>query len=622
MRYFIFTLLLLVLISCDQSEEIDHHKDVVAMKSEMIPFDADNIEIVGELNGFDIQLSTKEIEVGLELISIKLTNDKEAKPPKFSLKWKFPSQDIAKFWNPNLGVNKANYYHVNVSSHSTKVAPVITFMNTNDENRFAFAIADALNKVHLSAFIMEEDAYFHCEAVFFDEPYPAINVYETEIIIDRRKKPFYNTLTGITNWWAEKDNYKPAIPPKDAFKSVYSTWYSYHQNLNVDEIVEECRQSKEMGVEVLIVDDGWQTLDNKRGYAYTGDWKPDRIPDMKGFVDQIHDLDMKFMLWYSVPFIGKEAEIYPQYKGKYLYYWESQGTWVLDPRYPEVREFIIGTYEKAINDWGLDGFKLDFMGFFGPSGDTEFTAKDGRDYASINHAVDKLMTDIMSRLKEINPDILIEFRQPYIGPLMRKYGNMLRAADCPNMATINRVRVTDTRLLAGNSAVHADMLMWHPEDAVQHAALQILNIIFSVPQISVRLNEVPQEHKDMIAFWMDYCKQNQEVLLQGDFIPQMPDHLYPMISSIGKEKAITAVYDDSYVETKYFKDLPAFDIINARNKTEVVLLNHADVAIYTMTVSDCKGKVIYTEIVKLNEGARVIPVPPSGLISFVKNQKN
>jgi len=34
---------------------------------------------------------------------------------------------------------------------------------------------------------------------------------------------------------------------------------------------------------LIIVDDGWQTLDSARGYAYTGDWQPERMPDMKGF---------------------------------------------------------------------------------------------------------------------------------------------------------------------------------------------------------------------------------------------------------------------------------------------------------------------------------------------------
>jgi alpha-galactosidase len=228
------------------------------------------------------------------------------------------------------------------------------------------------------------------------------------------------------------------------------------------------------------------------------------------------------------------------------------------------------------------------------------------------------MTDIMQRLKQINPDILIEFRQPYIGPLMRKYGNMFRAADCPNMATINRVRVTDTRLLAGGSAVHSDMLMWHPEDQVEHAALQILNIIFSVPQISVRLNKIPKEHKDMIAFWMDYCNTNMETLLLGHFQPQMPDHLYPLITSVGKDKAITAIYDDCFVETENFKNIKAFDIINARNNTDVILLNKSSLGNYKITVKDCGGHIIYSQTTKLDKGSQVFQVPPSGIIELVK----
>jgi len=618
MRLVLSILLLIGLWGCNCKTKLPQKGNINLMTSDIIPFKSDSIKIEGDLNGFQVELRSQQLENGLEIIHLKMTNSRAATPPKFTLKWSFPSIDIAKFWTPNFGVNKANYYQVNLNSRSTRLAPVISFMNTNDENRFTFAIADALQKVQSSAYIMEEDARFHCEVVFFDEKHPKIKNYETEIIIDRRKKPFYKSLTNITDWWAQHDGYSPATPPSNAFLPVYSTWYSYHQNLDVDAIIEECKTSKQMGIETLIVDDGWQTMDNKRGYAYTGDWKPERIPEMKEFVDRVHKIGMKFMLWYSVPFIGKEAKNFDQFKGKYLYNWESQGTWVLDPRYPKVREFIISTYEKAIEDWGLDGLKLDFMGFFGPRKNTEFTANNGRDYASINQAVDVLMSDIMTRLKQVNPDILIEFRQPYIGPLMRKYGNMLRAADCPNMATINRVRVTDTRLLAGQSAVHSDMLMWHPNDPVEHAALQILNIIFSVPQISVTFNKIPEEHQEMIAYWMNYCNTNRDVLLKGEFQPQMPDHLYPLIKSIGKDKAIIAVYDQVFIKTSSFGELPAFDVINARNSKSLVLLNSVDLGIYQADVYNYKGDHISSQKIELTRGAQVFYVPPSGLIQLNK----
>ncbi|MEA3477960.1 MAG: glycoside hydrolase family 36 protein [Bacteroidota bacterium] len=396
---------------------------------------------------------------------------------------------------------------------------------------------------------------------------------------------------------------------------LYSTWYSFHQNLDVAEVVHQCRLGKKIGLEAVIIDDGWQTMDNQRGYAYTGDWEPVRIPEMKTFVDSIHAQDMKVMLWYSLPFIGENSKLYDQFKGKYLHHWESQSTWVLDPRYPEVREHIIHTYEKALFDWGLDGFKLDFLGWFYPSEDTDLTAREGRDYASVNDALDRLMTDIMLRLKAIRTDILIEFRQPYIGPLMRKYGNMFRAADCPNMGIINRVRTTDLRLLSGNTAVHSDMFRWHAEDPVESAALQILNILFSVPQLSVKLDSIPDDHVKMAAFWIKYWKENKDILMDGKFIPRNPSALYPVLMAFNKNKLIAAIYNDYYVSVDG-PGLKAIDIINAKGSPEVVIAFRKDFGHAKVELVNCLGEKTDEYNIKIKEGIRRFAVPASGLLSI------
>ncbi|NIO10739.1 MAG: alpha-galactosidase, partial [Deltaproteobacteria bacterium] len=252
--------------------------------------------------------------------------------------------------------------------------------------RFTFACSDALNQLRLRSYIREEDARIYCSVELFGEKTPALTEYRVQIRIDRRQIPYYTALREISEWWAAQENYAPAPVPDSARMPMYSTWYSFHQNITADEVVNECKLARELGFEAVIVDDGWQTLDSSRGYAFTGDWEPERIPDMKSFVDRVHQLGMKFLLWYSVPFIGEKAKNYQRFKEKYLRYWEGQGTHVLDPRYPEVREFIIHTYEKALQDWNLDGFKLDFMGFFTAVEDTPMTKAQGRDYASVNEA--------------------------------------------------------------------------------------------------------------------------------------------------------------------------------------------------------------------------------------------
>jgi alpha-galactosidase len=398
---------------------------------------------------------------------------------------------------------------------------------------------------------------------------------------------------------------------------MYSTWYSFHQNLNADDVVDECRIAIKLGFDAVIVDDGWQTLDSQRGYAFTGDWEPVRIPDMKDFVQRVHDLGMKFLLWYSLPFVGENSKNHGRFKGKYLTYWEGQGTYVLDPRYPEVREFIINTYETALKEWGLDGFKLDFIARFTANEQTVLTASDGRDYASVNEAVDKLMTDVMARLRTLNPDILIEFRQPYIGPLMRKYGNMFRATDCPNMAVINRARTTDIRLLCGNTAVHSDMFMWHAEDSVETAALQILNILFSVPQLSVRLDQIPDDHLEMVKFWIGYWRENRDVLLDGEFIPVNPSAVYPKIIARTKSKTIVALYND----VNFSLDGEActnIDIVNAKSSEFAILDLTSDMGNVEIGSYTCKGDLVKKQTLSLKKGVYKFSIPASGLLTVVK----
>ncbi len=212
-----------------------------------------------------------------------------------------------------------------------------------------------------------------------------------------------------------------------------------------------------------------------------------------------------------------------------------------------MRQYLIDKYVAALKDWDLDGFKLDFVDQFVP--DTSSTAgnAEGRDYASVNEAVDRLLTDVMTALRAVKPDIMIEFRQSYIGPLMRKYGNMFRAGDTPDDALTNRVSTTDIRLLAGNTAVHSDMLMWHKEGSTAAAALQLLNVLFSVPQISVKLDEIPAEQLKMLGFWLKFWRKNRSILLDGQFMPGSPALNYPFITATDKKDQITVVFDANTV---------------------------------------------------------------------------
>jgi alpha-galactosidase len=575
------------------------------------------VTVEGDLGPFELSVTARTLADGVEVATLRLEAAAAERPPAISLRWSIPTHDIYGQWNTGARFSKAvgpSWGPSRVSSMLARHAPVMALFGADDGNRLTFAVSDALNTVDLTVGLREEDARIYGGVELFGQRHRPIQAVEIELRFDVRLIPLAKTLADVSAWWAGQPGFEPAPVPELARLPMYSTWYSYHQNVSAPELLIEVERAKALGYEAIIVDDGWQTLDSRRGYAYTGDWRPERMPEMRAFADAVHDRGMKLMLWYSLPLVGEKSAAYPRFEGKYLRYWDGQGAWVLDPRYPETRAHIIDTYRRAMNEWGIDGFKLDFLGFLVATEATELTAEAGRDYASVNEATDRLMTDIMAQLRAINPEILIEFRQPYIGPLMRKYGNMFRAGDAPDAAVDNRVRVTDLRLLSGSTAVHSDMLMWHYDEPVEVAALQMLNILFSVPQLSVRLADIPADHRQMAHFWTAYWRDNRDVLLDGRFEPTAPMANYPMVAAHNARKRIVALYQDMIAVIP--DALPAIDVVNATAATRVVLEANAPLGDYSFTVRDTRGQAVDTGRVSLESGVHAFDVPPAGLLSL------
>ena len=404
------------------------------------------------------------------------------------------------------------------------------------------------------------------------------------------------------------------VPPSSA-EPVYSTWYSFHQNLNEEDLLSECQISKSMGYKVLIIDDGWQTLDSNRGYDFTGDWNPDRFPNFRELVDQIHGLGMKVMIWYSVPFCGVKSQAYQRFKGKFL---TENHRWapVFDPRYPDVREYLIQQYAQALQNWDLDGFKLDFIDDFKVYPETPMDDSPERDFHSVYEATERLMKEVYLTLSKIKPEVLIEFRQEFIGPSMQRHANMFRAFDCPNDSLTNRMRTTDTRLLCPHARVHSDMLTWHKDEPVEIAALQFLAILFSVPQLSVRLENIKEDHKKMIGFLTQFWVSRKEVLLDGNFFPLRPLHNYPLISASKGGQLIIGFYENMICDiTSTYNQI---DLVNASPSTTVYCNFNQAQGDFRVRIFDCMGNLKEEKELILGLGLTPIQIPRSGIAMLNK----
>ena len=528
-----------------------------------------------DLPGWTVSVETKTPEKGVELWEFAMVADKPSVPGKWAVSCNFPLKDVVGRWatagSKKIPPDWGGWFDSSLYSQ----APVLAYFSDSNENRGVIACSEALRRVNFRMGVHEPSATSCYWAELFSEPEAPLGSYKVSFRLDFRPIFYADAIRGAFAWFGTMPAYRPAAVPAAAFDPLYSFWYSYHQGVNTANVEKECAAAVPYGMKTAIIDDGWQTDDNSGRYAYCGDWEvsTNRFADFPGHIKKVQEMGMKYMIWYSVPYVGFKSKNFAKFKGKYLYEDHGMLAAVLDPRFPEVREFLIGKYEQAVRDWGVDGLKLDFIDSFGFRGADPAVKEDyaGRDIKSLPEAIDRLMTDVNKRLAAIKPGVLIEFRQSYIGPAILKYGNMLRAADCPMDVLSNRIRTLDLRLSCGPAAVHSDMLMWNMDESPEAASKQFWNILFSVPQISVRLEEISAAHRAKLREMLDFWLAHRETIMKGELRPMRPDLNYPTVYAYGKDEQVVAVYDPAMVVEVDRSRGPIVYIVNATDAKTLVV---------------------------------------------------
>lgn len=561
---------------------------------------------------FNTDLKLKD---SVEYLEISIDCPAESLPPCFSISFAVPQKDIQHLFQSNGSGRCAISpdWSANYSSNLSFGMPLYEFFNDNNRNRLTISCDELYRDVQANMGLREENCLIVGSMKFFTVPEAPMQSYSLTVRLDARDVFWAQSVREAADWMSVSAECEPCPVPVAAYNPLYSSWYQFHQNVYASDIEEELEIASALGMKTVIIDDGWQTDDNNRGYAFCGDWQVsgNRFPDMKSHVARVRDLGVKYMMWYSVPFVGFKSHNFERFKGKYLRLDYGLGAGVLDPRFPEVRQFLIDTYVQAAEEWNIDGFKLDFIDSFFFSGEDPAVAENyaGRDIKTVPAAVDALMKGVRDALFSINPEILLEFRQAYTGPAIAQYGNMFRVGDCPGQHRTNRIGICNLRLCASGVAVHSDMIEWNNDETPENVAKDIISALFGVIQYSVMLRDIPQEHLEIIKHWLDFSQEHRNALLKGDFKPYHPELGYPLVEASDDKEAITAVYQDNLL-VGIGDTLKTLYVINASGKDELYL----DSAFETFgaCIFDMYGNPVGNT--GLTKGINRIRVPESGYI--------
>lgn len=458
--------------------------------------------------------------------------------------------------------------------------PLVSFYNSNGVNRCTLALSDSTNPVDMEYGVSEEMKEIIIKI-------SRQSSREFSLYLDFSKTPFYRAVMNASTWM--HSFYRILGVPSRALSPVYSTWYSMHQNVSDREVEEEARLAKEIGFESIILDDGWQTLDNSRGYRFTGDWEFEikKFPDPAGHVKRVREMGLNYVIWMALPFIGLGSKAIQKFSNSLLRIDERAGTGIIDPENMPAVEHISGRV-RYIMDLGFDGIKADFI--------DSITDPEERSekYTSIINFLEKTLEPTRGKL--------IEFRQRYISPSMLQFATMVRSFDCPGDPVENWIRIINTRLISGKIPVHSDPLMWNNDETPENVVFNIASVLFAVPQVSVKLVNEKPENIEVLRKWLGFWKENKEVLMDGNFEAGHPEINFATASSKLGSRRITVYRSLTIVDIGHDEEL----IVNA---------SHEPLLVKCQDERDCIIRdFIFEEtgMVRIHRGINIVDVPFCG----------
>ena len=583
-------------------------------------FNRSKIHIEGLMSPFEATIDIKEQGLQKYILNIYLHSAFAATPPSFNLSVKFPKDKINQIWNSKTWSNKS-YFTIPSYDRAAANFSIISGLTINDHNQITVTCKDAYKAKFVSSNIKEEGDSIVFSLGFFEDNPPLSNLqdYQAEVWVDFRSIHFAKAIYDASSWFLEEEFKKGVATVDTTNVPVFSTWYPMHRNIPLENITRDLDSLKTFNFKSVLVDDGWQSLvQMKIDTAYSYD--ENSFKTMSLFKKKCSDMGLPLYLWYSIPFIGGNPVILRKFEGKYIRYRAPRQMFVLDPRYSDVRKYLVSTYANFLSTWNFDGYWFDFLKGFYPKEGAVIDQDKGRDFVSIDLAVDTLYSDMKTRLNAIKPNFFMGQIFSVVGPNLVSYQNFLTGFVGVENTQVVREKMVNNRLLYGKFTPFMEVVAINQRESEEDIARKLQSVLFGNPYLSFYVTTLPEASKQTIRFWLDYWKTNHKVIFEGSFEPMQVSRFYPGIRVENDQKIIYMAYEDYTINLPVVLNKPV-DVINSKTVGNIqFLVNKAD-AHYNYEIFDCKGVSTEKGIVKCkSKNAVDFAVPTAGFIRITPAQ--
>ncbi len=193
---------------------------------------------------------------------------------------------------------------------------------------------------------------------------------------------------------------------------LINNWEATYFNFNEEKIVSIAEKAADMGIELMVLDDGWFGKRND-DCSSLGDWivNLEKLPHgIEGLAKKINDMGMKFGLWFEPEMISVESELYKQHPDWCLHVQgrsrsECRNQLILDFSRDEVCDYIIDMLSDIFEKADIEYVKWDMNRNMTEVGSAALPADRQRETA---HRYMIGLYRVLNTIKTRFPNILLE----------------------------------------------------------------------------------------------------------------------------------------------------------------------------------------------------------------------
>ena len=193
---------------------------------------------------------------------------------------------------------------------------------------------------------------------------------------------------------------------------LINNWEATYMDFNGDKIVDIAKQAAELGVEMLVLDDGWFGNRNSDNSGL-GDWVVNEEKmggPLSEIANKINQMGMKFGLWIEPEMVSEDSHLYRTHPD-----WaftipgrrpvRGRNQLVLDFSRKEVVDYIFDSVSKVIDSANIAYIKMDMNRSIC---DVYTAVEQKQNYGKIMYEYVLGVYDFLERLIQRYPDLLIE----------------------------------------------------------------------------------------------------------------------------------------------------------------------------------------------------------------------